>query len=134
LTITPPDGAASRPRRAVMVVDSEVLVRATLAAYLRDCGYRVMEASGLHEATTVLRESEFKVEAVLSDVDAGGDGDGFALAIWVRKNLPGVHVILAGSHAKAAAAAGDLCEEGPQLTKPYDHQLVLARIRQLLSD
>jgi hypothetical protein len=55
------------------------------------------------------------------------------LAQWLRNNHPDTDIILAGSHARAAEAAGDLCGSGPMLAKPYDPQLVLDRIKQLLA-
>jgi hypothetical protein len=35
---------------------------------------------------------------------------------------------LAGTIATAAEKAGDICQEGPALSKPYDHRLVLGYI------
>jgi hypothetical protein len=42
-----------------------------------------------------------------------------------------VQVVLSGSVVKAAHAAGDLCEEGPHLTKPYEPQQVVEWIKKL---
>ena len=61
-------------------------------------------------------------------------GGGFAFADWVRQNTPEVRVLSAGTIAAAARRAGDLCEEEPPIRKPYDHQLVLDRIRRLLAE
>jgi hypothetical protein len=55
----------------------------------------------------------------------------FGLSRWVRENRAGVQVILSGSVIKAAHAAGDLCEEGPHLTKPYEPQQVVEWIKKL---
>jgi hypothetical protein len=57
---------------------------------------------------------------------------GFALAVWIRANWPRIKVLLAGSAATEAAEAGDLCEEGPRLAKPYDQQILLDRIKRSL--
>lgn len=116
----------------VLLVEADILVRHPLAEYLRECGYTVLEAANTDDARKLLAEGPQVVDAVLADVDAAGEG-GFALAAFVRANHPGVPVILAGSVAKAVASAGDLCREGPALAKPYDHQLVLDRIRRLLA-
>jgi hypothetical protein len=40
---------------------------------------------------------------------------------------------MAATVEKAAEKAGDLCREGPAITKPYDHKIVLQRIRRLLA-
>ena len=115
----------------VMVVESEVLVRHALAEYLRHCGYRVIEAASTQEAMTLLTNAAVSVDVVFSAVEIEGPVDGFGLSKWVRENRPGVQVVLSGSVVKAAHAAGDLCEEGPHLTKPYEPQQVVEWIKKL---
>jgi DNA-binding response OmpR family regulator len=117
----------------VLFVDSEELVRAPVAQYLRECGYRVLEAGDTKEAVTILSDRLQVVEIVLADIQTLGE-DGFAFASWVRKNKPQVRIVSAGSVGATARKAGDLCEEGPPVRKPYDHQLVLDRIRRLMAE
>jgi DNA-binding response OmpR family regulator len=116
----------------VLIVDADILVRHPLAEYLRECGYRVLQASNLDEARKLFtqRRRRLLIDVVLADVNAPGSESAFAFAAWVRSNRPGVQVILAGAVSVAAEQAGDLCTDGP-LTKPYHHQLVLDRIRRL---
>ncbi len=115
----------------VLIVDDDVLVRAALADYLRECGYRVIEAESAEAALTVLQAGGRPVDVLFSLAELPGRMDGFSLARWVRGNRPEIEVILVGSVAKAAASAGELCEEGPTLKKPYDSSLVLERIKRL---
>jgi DNA-binding response OmpR family regulator len=112
----------------VVVVEPDVLVRHPLAAYLRECGYQVLEALNADEARQIMIESPMPVTAVLVDIDAAPK-DGFALATWIRAHDPDIDVLLAATPAKVAEQAGGLCEEGPRLAKPYDHQFILDRIR-----
>lgn len=114
----------------MLLLESDVLVRHPLAEYLRDCGYRVLEASNTAEARRLLGDDGRSVGVVLADVDAPEEGR-FALAAWIRRSCPTTEVVLAGSVARAAEKAGDLCEAGPALTRPYDHRQVLDHIRQL---
>ena len=119
---------------AVLVVDDEVLVRMVIAAYLRDCGYRVIEAASPDEARLVIEhDDEGAISIVLSGVAMPAQGDGFELAQWIRQRRPDLEVVLAGTPARAADAAGDICQRGPMLAKPYEPQVVLNRIRWLLS-
>jgi len=128
------DGAVATSAETVLVVDDEVLVRMVIAAYLRDCGYRVIEAADAAEAMLALEQDEAgAVSVVLSAVALSGEHDGFTLAQWIRRNRPGCEVMLAGTVARAADAAGDLCEQGPTLARPYEPQTVLDRIRRLLA-
>jgi DNA-binding response OmpR family regulator len=116
----------------VLIVDSDILVRHPLAEYLRECGYRVLEASTAMEARTFVADGEISIDTILADVAGPGEG-GFALASWIRANHSHIEVALAGTVDKAAEKAGDLCLEGPALSKPYDHQLVLDHIRRLVA-
>lgn len=121
-------------QESVLVVDDEVLVRMVIAAYLRDCGYRVIEAASAVEARLVIEhDEEAAVNVVLCGVAMSGDDGGFTLVRWIRGRRPGCEVMLAGTPARAAQAAGDICEQGPALNKPYEPQLVLDRIRRLLA-
>jgi DNA-binding NtrC family response regulator len=127
-------GGATATVETVLVVEDEVLVRLALAAYLRECGYRVLEAANANEAMELIeQDEEAAIGVVLSDVEMAGGPDGFALAQWIRRRRPGCEVILAATVARAADAAGQICEQGPMLAKPYEPQAVLDRIRRLLA-
>jgi len=118
----------TQPR--LLVVESDILIRHPLAEYLRECGYLVLEATDAEEARQII-EAESEVEVVLADADAGASG--FALASWLRREYPKIKVVLAGNVAVATEKAGELCEDGPNLAKPYDHRMVLDYIRRLLA-
>jgi CheY-like chemotaxis protein len=72
----------------VLVVEDEVLVRLAIAEYLRDCGYRVIEASSADEAILVLQQPELTIDVVFTDIEMPGPMDGFGLAQWTRTNRP----------------------------------------------
>jgi DNA-binding NtrC family response regulator len=124
----PENGAQS-----VLLVDGEVLARHELAEYLRHCEYHVIEASTTDEAVTVLSEARINIDAVLCSAEALGGLNGFELARWIRSTRPGIPVLLAGNYEKVAEAAGELCEEGPELARPYDSVIVVDRIRRRLA-
>jgi DNA-binding response OmpR family regulator len=98
------------------------------------CGFRVIEAATGEEAVILLQQANLAIDMVLSDVHLGAGMDGFAVAQWMRMHRPSVQVVLAGTPDRAANAAGSLCEEGPHLSKPYDPQIVLDRIKRLLAE
>ena len=116
----------------VLVIDRDVLVRHAIADYLRDCGYVVIEASSTDEAATVLIERSLSVDVVLCDAEAPGAQNGFQLRAWVRQNQPQVEFALVGNIEAAANKAAELCEEGPNLARPYDPQSVTEYIRRVL--
>jgi CheY-like chemotaxis protein len=122
------------PQETVLVVEDEVLIRYVISDYLRECGYKVIEASNADEALLVLQEGSIGVDVVLSNVQMPGSMDRFALARWLRANRVEVGVILVGSITRAADAAAELCEQGPMLSKPYEPRAVVDRIRRLLAE
>ena len=126
------DEAMPAPPPTVLVVEDDVLVRMVVAAYLRECGFNVVEAGDAREAIRVL-ETDTQVDIVFSDVNMPGDMDGFGLAQWVRRERPGLKIILTSGAARTAKEAGHLCEHGPILAKPYDHGDLERKIRALLA-
>lgn len=128
------DATPGPAREVVLVVEDEILVRYVISDYLRECGYKVIEAANPDEALQVLEKGSVAVDVILSNVQTSGSMDGFALSHWVRTNRAEIGVILVGTISRAADAAAELCEEGPMLSKPYEPQTVVDRIRRLLAE
>ena len=115
-----------------MLVEASALIRMALAGYLRECGYSVLETDNPAEAQQLL-EAGTKADVAFIDLEATGQIDGFALAHWIRKTRPDLKVLLTSGVRRAAETAGDLCEHGPHLAKPYEHRDLEAQIRRLLA-
>lgn len=115
----------------VLIVESDVRIRMAVAAYLRECGYFVIEAGSTDDAVSVLN-ADRHVNVAFIDAEADGKMDGFGLAKWIRAN-GSARVVLASGVRRAAEQAGGLCAEGPMLAKPYDHQNLERHIRRLLA-
>ena len=126
------DEPVPAPPPAVLVVEDDVLVRTVLAAYLRECGFDVVEAGSADEAIRVL-EAGIRVDIVFSDVNMPGSMDGFGLAQWLRRERPGLKIILTTGAGRTAKEADELCEHGPILAKPYNHADLERRLRALLA-
>lgn len=122
---------ATNAKPAVLLVEGDLLVRHPLAEYLRECGFTVFEASNGEEARTALETAELGITVVVADMATTGSG--FALRQWARMNSPSVEVVMAGTIEQSVGKAASLCEEGPALAKPYEHHLVLDRIRRVLA-
>jgi CheY-like chemotaxis protein len=116
-------GQAAKAGETVLVVEDEVLLRLSIAAYLRDCGYSVIEAADADEAVLVLKQPDLDIDVLFTDIEMPGAMDGFGLAQWTRANRRGLDVILTGTAPRAVNAAANLCEDGP----------VPDRIRRLLA-
>jgi DNA-binding response OmpR family regulator len=121
----------SQTTSVVLLVEGDIVVRHPLAEYLRSCGFLVYEAATGDEAKQYLNSAAVDVDFILADMTTTGSG--FALRKWVMEQGLRAEVILAGSTEKAVAQAGDLCNEGPALAKPWDHRLVLEHIKQVIA-
>ena len=116
---------------AILIVESDLDIRHPLAEYLRGCGLKVREASNGDEARIILASEQHRPDVVLADMAT--EGSGFALAHWIRENGIDVEIVMAGTASKSVDQAQRICEQASDdLRKPYEHELVLQRIRQML--
>lgn len=103
-----PKSKKPSPTIILLLAEDDVLVRFALAEHLRSCGLGVIEAASAQEAKTVLLAGA-KVDIVLADAQLAGPVSGFALAQWVRRNRPGLAVVLSAGLSNKAQAAHDMC-------------------------
>jgi CheY-like chemotaxis protein len=116
----------------ILVVEDEVLIRLMISEYLREFGYRVVEARNAAEATRILQSSE-PVEIVFSDIRMPGDMNGLGLAQWIGRNKPGVGVVLTSAHVQAKDLPAQACADASFVEKPYVPYTVLKCIRAQLN-
>lgn len=111
----------------ILMVADDVLLRSGIADYLRQCGYRVLEAAYEQDAIAFLIK-EPDVDIVLAAVHANDKGRGFKLAHWIRANRPGTDLILTSGIEKTAGKAGDICDEGRR-SRPYRTEQLIRQIK-----
>ncbi len=116
----------------VLVVEDEILVRMAIAAYLQECGFRVLEAGNAEEAIQILDVDLMPVDLVFSDIAMAGTMDGFALARWIRDRRPDVQVALTSGRKDCAEIARELPGGGPFFVKPYDVGAVAQQLKRML--
>ena len=107
----------TRPK--LLLVEDDELVRLVTADLLTEMGYAVREAEGAGDALAAL---DSDVEVLVTDIGLP-DADGRDLARQVRKQVPGVAVVI---------ASGDPGEEDGAvwLTKPFSS----GRLREALRE
>lgn len=115
-----PSAQACGAGAAILVVEDDVLVRIALGDYLRECGFRVIEASGSLEAKTILQHGP-EIHILFADARLAGDDNAFALAQWVRRFRPKISIVLNASLAKKAEAAAHLCNRNQPNPPPASH-------------
>jgi PAS domain S-box-containing protein len=121
-------GAAGHGER-LLVVEDEPMVRATLAEMLEDAGFVVEQAENADEALSRLRDPRVRegLSAVLTDMVMPGSMDGLALAGLVRREWPGLPVLLVTANLNGPRAA--LPQGVRYLPKPYSRDQLLLELR-----
>jgi len=114
-------------RGTVLLAEGDVLIRMPLAQYLRECGYKVLEATTLDEAKLALGDANSAMSVVVSSLQLAGNG--FGISNWVKQHRPDLNVLLTGTPRRVAAG---LCSDDSVPT-PLKPQLLLRRIRQMLA-
>lgn len=123
-----PQFATPQLLETILLVEDEALVRIGLAEFLRENGYRVLEANDAPEALAVLTSGP-AVDLVISDVRLPGDLDGFALGRRIQADWPEVKFIATSGVVRSAE---DDEIGGPLLLKPYSRRDLLNRVETAL--
>jgi DNA-binding NtrC family response regulator len=74
-------------------VDDSIGTRAPLAELLRASGYLVLEAATSDDALDLLN-SRLEIEVLIAHEQVQGSMGGLALADWVRRTRPSMHVLV----------------------------------------
>ena len=116
-------------REVVLIVEDDFLIRWPAAEYLRDSGYRVIEAGTAGEAMVVF-SSGTPVDLVFSDINLAPQVTGYAFARWLGDHHPNIPVLLTSGDATASPRAPIGI---PFIPKPYALAEVDERIKELLA-
>lgn len=112
----------------ILVVDDEPAIRRLLSGSLERANYRVETAGSAREALSITAVE--KVDLVLLDLGLP-DRDGIELIPLLRASGPAVIVVSARDATDQKVAALDL-GANDYVTKPFDSEEVLARVRSAL--
>ena len=85
---------AQEAKRAwtILIVEDEFFLREMVAAYLRDCGWNVLEAASGEDALLHLDETP-DIDVVFTDLRLGGALNGWDVGEAVRQKQPELPVI-----------------------------------------
>ena len=104
-------------KRALLVVEDEVLVRMMAVQVAEKAGFEALSARNADEAIGIL-ESRSDVRLLFTDIKMPGPMDGLKLAHVVRRRWPPVELLVTSAFGDIKAE--DLPERGRFLAKPYD--------------
>ena len=115
-----------------LVVEADAVLRATLAAFLKGEGYRVLQAADAAEAIALLDNARRRVGVALLDL-ATPDPDGHAVLAHLQRrgrcDLP--VLVFSGHHPDAALLAVLDHERRDFIAKPFDVGELRIRLRRL---
>lgn len=110
-----------------LVVDDEPLIRMDTADFISEAGYYVVEADTADEAFAFL-EKYSSLQLLFTDVQTGGDLDGFELARKVAERWPDIEVIVASG--ARMPKEGDLPSNASFVQKPFSAETLLEALQE----
>jgi DNA-binding NtrC family response regulator len=127
---TPFGGPAAAPRKRILLVEDELLIRLVVGDELRDAGYDVVECFNADEAI-VLLEAGIGFDLIVSDVRMPGEVDGMGLLALVKETRPTLPVIVTSGHLEPTLAL----RKGANrfLQKPFRMHAVVNAVRDELA-
>jgi CheY-like chemotaxis protein len=82
----------AKPVWTILIVEDEFFIRDMAAAYLRECGWNVLEAASGEDALRHLDEAP-DIDIVFTDLRLGGTVNGWDVGEAFRQKLPELPVI-----------------------------------------
>jgi nitrogen-specific signal transduction histidine kinase len=116
----------------VLLAEDEPLVRSVLTRALERAGYRVLAAANGSEALKLCREHDDIALALLDVVMP--DCSGPEVYARIQEFRPGLRTLFASGYSDTARSTHDIPVGSTVLSKPFEIELVLARVRELLDE
>jgi CheY-like chemotaxis protein len=131
-----PTGLAAAARagagETVLVVDDEPSVRMLIVDILEELGYTAIEAADGAEGLAIL-QTDTRVDLLVTDVGLPGGMNGRQLADAARAKRPELKVLFITGYAENAVIGSANLGAGMRvLTKPFDLDILAARIREMI--
>ena len=117
--------------QSVLLVEDDDSVRLLVRDVLEELGYKATEAADGQQAMRIL-ESGQRFDLMISDVGLPGM-NGRQLAEIARAHLPDLPILFVTGYAEGAAVRGGFLSNNMQMiTKPFQIEMLSARIREML--
>jgi PAS domain S-box-containing protein len=126
-------GPVSGGNETILVVEDDEGVRETVIALLSELGYRVLKAHDAQSALAVI-ESGVAIDLLFTDVVMPGTLKSPELARKAKERLPDLGVLFTSGYTENAIVHGGRLDEGVNLiSKPYSHEALARKVRQVLT-
>ena len=120
-----PDNAT----RPILVVEDDSLLRLMAVDLLEDAGFRVLEAMTGERAAGMIEGGE-PLLGLFTDVELGGQIDGYALARITHDRCPDTPILVVSGHRPPTGQ--ELPEGAVFLSKPYNPAIVLRTLQTMV--
>lgn len=125
-------GPVSGGNETILVVEDDEGVRETVIALLGELGYRVLKAPDAQSALAVI-ESGVPIDLLFTDVVMPGTLKSPELARKAKERLPDLGVLFTSGYTENSIVHGGRLDEGVNLiSKPYSHEALARKVRQVL--
>jgi signal transduction histidine kinase len=124
----------AEPGKVVLLVEDEPAVRVVVAEVLTDLGYTVLEADNSQSGLRIV-ETRAHIDLLITDVGLPGGMNGRQLADAAREQRPGLKVLFLTGYAESAAVGNGRMEQDMEvMTKPFDLDKLMAKVKGMISD
>jgi CheY-like chemotaxis protein len=106
----------------VLVVEDDLVVRATIVEYLAANGCEVIEAQSGEEAVALIDGHDQQLDVLFTDIRLGGPLNGWDVAEIFRGHFPEIRVLYASGYYIQPARE---VAHSQFFNKPYRHQDIL---------
>jgi PAS domain S-box-containing protein len=121
---------SSNRSATILIVEDEPSLRALLAGYVRESGYRVLEAASVQEAIATARDQN--IDLLVTDIVMPGGG-GQTLASALSVSYPDLGIIFMSGYADSASLQEAASRPGVMFVpKPFTLKYMLEKIREAL--
>jgi DNA-binding response OmpR family regulator len=127
--VSHPSNVAS-PQR-ILILDENQHTRSVMKRALENDGYTVLEAKDSDEAIRLCHEGGRPIHLLIADVLVA-DPNGLQISHLVKAQWPETKILLCSREYKQLRSLLRFNEDTPFLTKPFDTQTLILRVRQLL--
>ena len=117
-------------KTAVLIVESEALIRMESVDIVKDAGFTALEAQNADEAVRIMA-TRSDIRVVFVEIKISGSIDGLTLAHVIRDRWPPVHLIL--TSGLSVANEDELPESALFIRKPYSSEEVAKALAELFS-
>jgi signal transduction histidine kinase len=117
--------------QSVLLVEDDESVRLLVRDVLEELGYKATEAPDGQQAVRILEDGQ-RFDLMISDVGLPGM-NGRQLAEIAREHLPDLPILFVTGYAESAAVRGGFLSNNMQMiAKPFQIEMLSARIREML--